>query len=131
MKVLYFGCYRELGHYLRESGDRKIWDPEAAGLPWGWEMDGAMQPGGRMEGGHLRVPNEQPEGLALLHHKAGWTALAFWDRSVDRRGGCCSVFFADQEVDFNAIVAAARETWPEVWERFTFEVRLAGAEVRA
>jgi hypothetical protein len=66
-------------------------------------------------------------GEALLHHRerAGvtWTALAFWDRSVDDRYGSNSVFILRGALSFEEAVTLAREQFPEVWARFSFTVR--------
>jgi hypothetical protein len=62
------------------------------------------------------------QGEALLHHAKGWTALAFWDRSVDSRPGSNAVFFADAYRGFDAMLADAREHWPTIFARFGFEI---------
>ncbi len=61
-----------------------------------------------------------------LVHVQGWTALAFWDRSSDRRGGSNSAILAAGTLDFEAMVAIAADNFPSVWARITtaFEVRL-------
>lgn len=114
--VLYFGCRNVPGHYLVNEAGRTLWDYPPA-LPWR-SIDGTLPPGG----GEQNWRNPQPEGLAALHHKDGWTALAFWDRSVDERGGCNSAFFFPETLDFDAATAAARAAFPDVWKRFTFDV---------
>lgn len=55
------------------------------------------------------------------------TALSFWDRTVDRRGNSSSNFFFDSHLNFDDALADAREHWPHIFERFTFEVN-QGAE---
>lgn len=62
------------------------------------------------------------EGRAVIHHKDGWTAMGFWDRSVDTRGGCNSVFFAEGTHDFAGMVAIANEKFPTIMRRFKFEI---------
>jgi hypothetical protein len=63
-----------------------------------------------------------PEGVAQLHHKDGWTALAFWDRSVDSRPGSHSTFFTEGTHDFTAMVEICKRDFPEVWARYPFEI---------
>jgi hypothetical protein len=111
----YFGCGSEAGHYYWTPGRHGMaktrWLSAADhGLPWG-RVDGQLTPRGR-----------EVQGEALLHHKDGWTALAFWDRSVDTRGGCNSVFFFDSRLSFEQALADAREHFPQVFARFDFEV---------
>lgn len=117
MRAFYFGTFERPGHYLRDASwktinpenphqgvDKIVWGP----LPWK-DIDGGLQP---QCGG---------QGEALLHHKDGWTALAFANDTDDRRGGN-SAFFFDAELDFDQALAAARERFPHVVERFAFEI---------
>lgn len=116
-RVFYFGCCSESGHYLWRPGPRPYLCDGATlrhGQPWGARIDAS-----------LCVRGVQVEGLALIHHKDGWTALAFWDRSVDTRPGSNSVFLADGTHTFDQMVAIAKEHFPTVWQRFKFDVRLA------
>lgn len=70
---------------------------------------------------------DQEQGRARLHLIAGWTVLAFWDRSGDRRGGSNSAFLAEGKFTFDEMCALARQHFPSVWTRITlaFEVRPA------
>lgn len=124
MKVFYFGCHREAGHYWWRPGMRSLRSEETAGVPWGYWVDSILCPG-YVKNEPYRRSKPEIEGEALLHHKDGWTALAFWDRSVDKRGGCNSNFFAEGTHSFDEMVKIAQEHFPEVWKRFPFEVRLA------
>jgi len=65
---------------------------------------------------------EQIEGAALLHYKDGWTALSFWDRSIDKRSGCNSNFFAQGTHTFEEMLEIARAHFPAVMARFTFKI---------
>jgi hypothetical protein len=143
MKVYYFGCIDDSGHYL--------WDKERPPQPTMAER--IMGPGAERLNGHNRgnawrsretrelYRNGQPwkdsidsmlcpsgpqvEGVALLHHKDGWTAVAFWDRTVDHRPGSHSTFIAEGTFTYDEMVTAAKTQWPEVWARYKFEVREA------
>ena len=111
MKVYYFGCVKESGHYLwidLYDRDRKLFRSQ----PWGDHLDCELCPSG-----------VQVEGVARHHHKEGWTAIAFYDRSVDTRGNSNSAFIAEGTYTFDGMVTAAKAQWPEVWARFTFEVK--------
>lgn len=119
-ECLYFGCIERPGHHLwAKEGDHMVetWrrEPEVCHRLGG--LDGALCWNGRKESGR-----DETEGRAFLTHRGGWTALAFWDRSVDRRGACNSVFLAPGVLTFEQLVRLARHHWPKVWERFTFPV---------
>lgn len=107
---MYYGCYREPGHHLWGPGMERVDVPE---LPWP-ELDRELAP-----------PRARP-GEVALHHKDGWTALAFWDRSIDQQPGANSVFLIPEELDFDAAKALVSEAFPAVWEQLTCVVRLPG-----
>jgi hypothetical protein len=124
-EVIYFGCVGGPGHFFFKPGLQRGRDIESA-QPWGWQVDGWLCPGTTVDRfGHPHTPIHQLEGDAALHHKDGWTALAFWDRSCDARPGCNSVFLIKGEFDFDGAVREARQAFPEVWRRFKFPVQLA------
>lgn len=124
MKAFYFGCWGGTGHFLCDERGRMA--RRDNGSPWTEEqLDTGFCPGMVREYGRLVAPREQPEGAARLVHERGWTALAFWDRSVDSRGSSNSCFVLEGEHDFEATVRLARERFPSVWSRFRFDVRLA------
>jgi hypothetical protein len=116
-KVFYFGCTQGPGHYMHASQPVRTLDARRAlsdferSNPWGLRIDTKLAPTG-----------EQIEGRALLHHKDGWTALSFWDRSVDRRSGSCSTFLAQGEHDFERMLHLTRTHFPAVMARFAFSL---------
>ena len=123
--VLYFGCIERAGHYLwsregtgRPCTDRR--DRELAQRLGG--LDGALCWNSKSKRGQYSHERDETEGLAFLTHREGWTALAFWDRSVDHRGACNSAFLAEGTLTFAQIIRHARLRWPEVWARFSFEI---------
>jgi hypothetical protein len=69
---------------------------------------------------------EAPQGQALIHHKDGWTAIAFFDRTGDPRGASNSVFLIEATVNFEEGVELARASWPQLFERF----KKAGLELK-
>lgn len=134
-RAYYFGCIDRPGHYLWESRPQSTREPilgtrlqpgiryisySLADQPWGSAVDGGLCPGAPdlPEG----VAKFQPEGVAKLHHRDGWTALAFWDRSVDARQNSCSVFLFEGHMEWEAVIFRSRELFPAVWARFTFDV---------
>lgn len=113
MKAYYFGCVGQPGHFMHAPDGK--WGRETFRFtqhnPWGTKVDGDLCPDG-----------EEVEGHAALHHRDGWTALAFWDRSVDHRNGSCSTFLAEGEHTVEVMLALARERFPKVMARFNFEI---------
>jgi hypothetical protein len=116
----YFGCIRESGHYLwgnhrgQPYKDRGTWDIQRAlTVKVGFDgIDGKLQP-----------QRSQQRGEALLSHSwTGWTALGFWDRTVDTRPGSNSTFLCDQRLSFDEMLADAQEHWPTIFARLPFEI---------
>lgn len=118
-RILYFGCWGSVGHFLWTPDGHHAHDAQ----PWGDKIDACLCSGTPDRCG--RVPTSaQSEGAATLHHLGGWTALAFWDRSVDERGNSNSVFLARAILTEDEILAAARAAYPRIWARFGFQVRI-------
>lgn len=129
-KTWFHGCmrgaygYTDVGHFLFREGEhrprrvRRIGDDHLE-QPWrngSYDgLDGTLAPRPSRRA-------EAPQGHAALHHKDGWTALAFWDRTGDRRGNSNSVFLFDAHLTFEQAVQLAEERWPELFARFDFEV---------
>jgi hypothetical protein len=83
------------------------------GFPWDkYGADGGMQPKG-----------PQIEGVVRIHRKAGWTALAWWDRSMDTRPNSCSAIVIDSpDVSYEAAMQLAHEAFSWVFERINFDM---------
>lgn len=124
--MFYFGCGGQTGHYLWAPGLRSAtWHHSVhermgyplAAHPWGDHIDGDLCPPNR--GGYNELDDNvsQPEGLGKIHHRDGWTAWAFWDRTKDSRGNSNSAFLAEGEHDFDAMKAMAQKHFPEIWKR--------------
>ena len=124
-KMYFYGCIDDAGHYLWDNENRrssyeteKQWDatnpfpmaPPNSKLPReeriALSVDGGIQPHGR-----------QMEHQAALHHRKGWSAIGFWDRSIDKRQGSCGAFIMEGEHDFSDIITIAKEQWPNVMKR--------------
>lgn len=118
--VYYYGCIGEAGHYLfarqKNGAIRSVYDVkhpwEEKGKP---HIDGGLAPGKRHR---YEADEEAPMGQAALHYKRGWTALSFWDRTVDGRGNSSSTFLAEGFFAYADFVQLAKEQWPELWARF-------------
>ncbi len=103
----YFGCRDRGGHFLWRPGAGRTSD-EGHRLPWK-RLDGNLAPG--------CDDDEQPEGLGRLHHRDGWTAWAFWDRTYDRRGNSNSVFLFKGTHTLEEMQSLAKSHFPDVWAR--------------
>lgn len=132
MTTYFFGCINgRSGHYLwRPSGVRYESIRHQGVLPW-TDIDAALCPGKRPLRSRLYavvdnyVENgEQVEGWAALHHRDGWTALAWWDRSVDPRYGSNAALFAPGNLTADQVLAVGREHFAGFLDRMTYQVRL-------
>jgi len=135
--TLYFGVWpgTTAGHYLRGARGENVgtWYPDMRkppGYPLPWhvgELDGGLCPGPGNSTDHWKAGYStlEHQGEALMHRKDGWYALSFWDSSGDKRAASCSNFFlkSDDDLSFDDLVLIFREQWPELWERFDFEVK--------
>lgn len=111
----YFGCWgKEAGHYLwTPRGNRTHDQLLPADFPVAHHsLDGSL------------LPPRQPEaeGRATHVHVNGWTIISFWDRSGDSRGKSNSAFIARGLLTFEEIVGISRQMFPQIWQRFTFQV---------
>jgi len=101
---LYFGCHGEAGHYLWSPGMRKEYHH-----PLSRKFDGAL------------CPVETKEHVAALLSRIGafgYSALAFWDYTVDKRAASNSIFFAPSLTASAAtIILGAQTYFPQVWQR--------------
>lgn len=115
-RPLYFGCWRQAGHYLFEQGMHSL------GLGRDRQQERLMS----FIDSTLCPPGEEIEGVANRTHLnfdgAPVTVLSFWDRSVDKRGACNSSFILPGVLDFTAAMAEAKRVFPEIFARFTFNI---------
>ena len=116
-KVFYFGYY-DGGHRMIDMNGERLYGSDIEVVtPWGSHPDGTLCPDGFKEGEKM-----QPEGKALLHHKEGWTALSFWDRSGDSRYNSNSNFFVRGEYGFDEMLALAKAQFHGIFARMRFPV---------
>lgn len=126
--MVYFGPWERAGHFLHDESGFRLDSRELNALPWKeWDIDGKLQPGcfPHPRDGRWEHSGPENEGEALLHHKDGWTALSFWDRSVDTRGACNSTYIAEGVFTFEQMVEMAKARFAERWNRMRFAVTLA------
>ena len=106
---LYFGCHREPGHYVFVAGMRHYYPPHGSGKREVSQFDGMLPP-----------QDSTAPYIAAVSRLEGWglTALAFWDYSVDSRGGCNSVVFAPSlTITPDQLLAEAQTRFPQVFGR--------------
>lgn len=121
-RMFYFGPWGEPGHYL--FNEHRMWvHKEESTIPWNGQIDGRLQPGCRFEGGRWEhYDADETEGRAILHHKDGWTAISFWDRSVDTRFASNSTYFAEGTFTFEQMAEMAKTRFVDRWKRMKFDV---------
>lgn len=123
MKAFFFGCYDLMGHYMygakTYNGQPTIETIRWPGNnPWGLEIDGGLCPGGKTHAGDYSPQGAiQNEGEAMLHHKDGWTALAFWDRTGDTRPNSNSAFLIEGTHDFAKMMELSKKLFPMIFVR--------------
>ena len=134
-RAFYFGCWREPGSYFwhraSDGTPVRVYDngeserrllggyPHASDhgngeIPWGYGLDGGL-----LKGRSLR------QGEAVVEQRGGWTAISFWDRSVDSRPDSSSTFVFDALLMPGEALAAARKAFTPIFDRFDFEVVLS------
>lgn len=104
--AVFFGCYDEAGHLpYTPDGHLLSYLVFQRIIPWS-RVDGALAPA-----------DDTGQGAAAVHHKNGWTALAFHDYTVDDRPGSNGVVFLRGELDNTEVFAAAVAAFPSVMAR--------------
>lgn len=115
VECFYFGWREGGGHFLHDVRGHTVWDGRPGWIiPW-QHVDGTLlrPPGAK----HWENPMPQVEGAAQLHHKDGWTAVAFWDRSGDQRHASNTAFFVKGLWGFEQVMEVARLRFPAVMRR--------------
>lgn len=117
MKIwFYFGCHRQSGHYVFTEGMRSY-----------HPIYGAQERNLNRFDGMLAKQEDRTLYVATVSRLEGWglSALAFWDQSVDKRGGSNSVIFAPSlTIEPVELLAEAERRFPEVFGRLPQPVRL-------
>lgn len=108
-KWLYFGCHQVSGHYVFTEGMRSYSPPYGSRMRDLNRFDGMLPP-----------QDSTAPYIATVSRLEGWglTALAFWDYSVDKRGGCNIVVFAPSlTITPDDLLAQAQVRFPQVFGR--------------
>lgn len=106
----YFGCNSRPGHHLYSPDMLGSLNPEnIKGWPWGLGgLDTTYPAGGA---------NRDREGPATITHHKGWTVMAMWDKSVDKRNNCNAAFVARGTLNYDEMVRVAELHFSGVWRR--------------
>lgn len=107
VETYYFGCLGEAGHYWHVRGGRAI----------GYRFDDRFPESFYIDGKFCPHPRPEVEGECALHHVEGWTVLAWWDRSVDRRSGSNSAIVTKGTYDFTTMLEIGKAQFPSVMSR--------------
>lgn len=114
-QIFYFGCIREPGHYLWVSEHCRIWNSTDVGI--GRDLSAALD-------GAFCPPdmNEQQRWMCSL--VPPWTIVAWWDRSVDSRPNCVSVFIGKGlDGEPHRLLEEAKGIFPSVFQRQPRELK--------
>lgn len=138
MRALYFGClqgaygHNQAGHYFYGPGGTRaagIREDTFKVIPWGTRVDSRLAPtdprGEELPQGQARVhyhPNRVTGQEKVAIEGRNWTAVSFWDRTGDSRGNSSSTFLFNRLLTFEEAIVLARHHWPELFDRFDFEV---------
>ena len=111
---LFFGCYKHPGHYLFRRHMVSVSTLPERSLTG---FDGLLAPMQYSDA----YTNKADRYVATITRLPGWgyTALSFWDNTVDTRGGSNCIFFAPSlTITFDEMLKGIEVNFPEVWVRF-------------
>lgn len=122
--MVYLGPLKESGHLMfYETGEEIPYREGDKLCPWRYnDIDGTLQPGQTLWRGHWVSRGSWKQGEAVIHHKDGWTALSFWDSTIDTRPGCSSTYIAKGTFTFEQMVEMAKARFSERWNKMRFQV---------
>ncbi len=127
-QMFYFGPWDCAGHYVCDESGHSVNRETERILPWGHgperhPLDCCLQPGCYKDrDGRIENRGPQIEGHAVLHHLNGWTAIGFWDRTIDTRPNSNSVYMAEGTFTFAEMVDMAKARFSKRWNKMKFEV---------
>lgn len=125
IRMFYFGPWAQSGHHFRGEDGRMLPHDVEISLPWGSSM------GWKIDGGLIPNKNYYAVGVAHVTHEHGWTAISFWDMSVDSRPASHSTYIAEGTFTFEQMVETAKTSFAARWNRMGFEVRRATLQTEA
>lgn len=122
--ILFFGVAPgdSAGHHLYETAgaERMRWFRGKERLPEVLResrLDGCYAPYQHTRHGGDPFAAIQTQGHARLTHVAGWTVIAWWDRTGDSRGGCNSALLIPALVGWEQGLELGRAACPALFQR--------------
>ena len=109
--IFYFGCWGRPGHYWYAPGRLSVDRNMRSELG---NVDGTLAP--------TYGDDEAKQGHAHFEQRGKWACISFWDRCGDKRGASNSTFALHGEHTFDEVLAAARVSFPQLFERFDFVI---------
>ena len=140
--ILFHGCWTtpegrsDSGHYWagpggldvrysmrRKVGNRLVDNPYRY-VPWGHAVDGELAPYGDALYREGIVALSQCGNQLGRPEEEWWTAISWWDNSVDSRQPANATFVVDARCDAGSLLAQARTSFPQIFARFKYELVL-------
>ncbi len=128
MTALYFGVWKEAGHFLFGPGGRRPDIDRNENWRLSQALDGSFAPKITRSGSIVfgetrndpkawdrRSAEECPQGQFLRHRHGSWSLLQWWDRCQgDERGACNSTVLLEGDRTTAELLEALRTHFPEV-----------------
>jgi hypothetical protein len=114
-RLLFHGCYKQVGHFLFNEDGSRVWYSQTKSLGFSsYILDGALLPN-----------DETREGVCYLSCINGWTIVAFNDRSVDSRPASNACFLYEENVPFSIVLTEARSRMKWFFDRINYDLVLS------
>jgi hypothetical protein len=137
--ILFYGCwtnaagYSDSGHFFfSPAGDERysmrrhvhgrIEDDPKNYVPWGYKVDGGLAPLGPQTEGIVAF--SQCGNRIGRPEEEWWSAVSWWDRSVDSRPGSSCTFMVDRRAKPAEILVEAKAAFPQIFARFKYQLVL-------
>lgn len=120
MKILYFGCYKSIGHGLYAKNDKGLLLTGQDAPRWNSTGFGDTIDTGLLEEYHTSYR----EGFVCYQTGIKLVWYCLWDNSIDSRPGSHSTFVTEGIYTKEELLEEAKKQWPEVFAHFWFEVTL-------
>ena len=117
-KVFYFGCIEGTGHYLWAASGARLHHESHPDFPADFPVQIHA-----LDGGLMPPKQPPPQERAFLAHINGWTIISFTDCSVDKRPGSHSAFIVRGIMNLTPVLDIARQAFPRIFARFSFEIK--------
>jgi very-short-patch-repair endonuclease len=100
--MYYFGCWDCVGHYLVNQNGKKF---------------RSIGPITNIDGKYSPQNNKEDDRESIITHEKGWTILAMWDRSVDKRYGSNAAFIIEGRYTIDQMWEMASKNYPQIVKR--------------